>query len=372
MKVPFLDLQAHHAPLRTEIHAAIEAVIDSGHFAGGPYVERFEQEFAAYCGTRHAVGVASGTDALWLSLMASRIGPGDEVITVPMSFFATAEAISFTGATPVFVDIDAATYTMDPARLALALTRRTKAIVPVHLFGQTADMGPILDFAEKHGLLVIEDAAQAHGAEYEGRKAGSLGDAGCFSFYPGKNLGGVGEAGAVITNDDELVGRIRMLREHGQIRKHCHSVIGWNSRMDGIQASVLSLKLRHLDRNNQRRRVHASYYGRYLSNIEGVIVPATGSSSKPVHHIYAIQVKDRKEVIDRFNREGIGYGLHYPVPIHLQPGYASLGHRKSDFPVSERCAERLISLPIFPEISSVQIDAVVDAVRQSSSALLSA
>src|SRR6266850_334733 len=254
MKVPFLDLQAAHAPLRAEIDCAIAQVIDANAFAGGPFVADFEREFAVYCGCEYAIGVGNGTDALWLALLACDIGAGDEVITVPSTFMATAEAITYCGAKPVFIDIDERTYTMNPSQLEGAITSRTRAIIPVHLFGQTADMDPILEFARARGLFVIEDAAQAHGAEYKGRKAGTLGDAGCFSFYPGKNLGAFGEAGAVVTDDPELRKQIQMLRDHGQSRKYHHALMGWNCRMDGIQAAVLSIKLHHLDEANSLRR----------------------------------------------------------------------------------------------------------------------
>src|SRR6266852_3746206 len=257
MKVPFLDLKAQHAPLIDKLDRAIREVIESSAFAGGPFVERFEQEFAAYCGSQYAIGVGNGTDALWLTLLACDIGPGDEVITVPNTFMATAEAITYCGARPVFVDVDERTYTMDPAGLEEALSSRTKAIIPVHLFGQPADMDPVLEFARKHDLFVIEDAAQAHGAKYKGRKAGTLGNAGCFSFYPGKNLGAFGEAGAIVTNSSELQEKIRILRDHGQVRKYHHTMVGWNCRMDGIQGAVLSVKLRHLEKGNELRRSHA-------------------------------------------------------------------------------------------------------------------
>src|SRR6202011_3474439 len=260
IRVPFLDLNAHHAPLREEFDRAIGEVIDSGAFAGGGFVEKFEAEFAAFCRCQHAIGLGSGTEALWLALLACGIGPGDEVITVPNTFMATAEAITYCAARPVFVDVDERTYTMDPAGLEKALSKRTKAIIPVHLFGQPADMDPILEFAKKHGLFVIEDAAQAHGAEYKGRRAGTMGDAGCFSFYPGKNLGALGEAGAVITDNPELLEKIRTLRDHGQVRKYRHSMIGWNCRMDGIQAAVLSVKLRQLKNANLMRGFHAQAY----------------------------------------------------------------------------------------------------------------
>jgi dTDP-4-amino-4,6-dideoxygalactose transaminase len=363
MKIPFIDLQAHHQPLREEIHRALDEVMDAGTFAGGPFVEAFEKDFAACCGTRYAVGVGTGTDALWLALVASGVGPGDEVITVPMSFFATAEAISFAGARPVFVDIDPETYTMDPAALEKAVNRRTKAILPVHLFGRTAEMEPILTIARKYGLTVIEDAAQAHGAEYQGARAGSLGHAGCFSFYPGKNLGAIGEGGAVVTDDDSLAEKIRTLRDHGQTRKYHHAVVGWNSRMDGIQAAVLRIKLRQLDAWNRKRRDHARHYAELLGFSADIVLPkASAAESDHVHHIFAIQVARRDGLASAFREQGIGYGIHYPVPIHLQPAYADLGHGRGSFPVSENCASRFISLPMFPELNGEQIGRVAHAV----------
>src|SRR6266700_5943885 len=273
MKVPFLDLKAHHAPLIDKLDRAIREVIESSAFAGGPFVERFEAEFAAYCGSQYAIGVGNGTDALWLTLLALGIGEGDEVITVPNTFIATAEAITYCKARPVFVDVDQDTFTMNPAELEKGLTERTKAIIPVHLFGQPADMDPILEFARTYGLFVIEDAAQAHGAEYKGRKAGTLGDAGCFSFYPGKNLGAFGEAGAVVTNYTDLAEKIRVLRDHGQSRKYHHTLIGWNCRMDGIQAAVLSVKLRYLEQANLLRRQRASLYNEAFAGIDDITTP---------------------------------------------------------------------------------------------------
>lgn len=362
--VPFIDMQARHAPLREELLHAIGGVIDSGAFSGGPFVESFEEDFAAYCGTRHAVGVGNGTEALWLTLLAMGIGQGDEVITVPMTFAATVEAICRAGANPVFVDIDERTYTMNPAALGSVLSRKTKAILPVHLFGQPADMDPILEFARKHGLRVIEDAAQAHGAEYKGRRVGSIGDAGCFSFYPGKNLGAFGEAGAVVTGDEDLAAKIRVLGNHGQSRKNRHSVVGWNSRLDGIQAAVLGVKLRHLDGENRTRRDHALRYDRAFADLSGVLTPTVADGGRHVFHIYAARVRDRRDLIRALEAKEIGCGIHYPVPIHLQEAYRNLGCKRGDFPVSEQCANEFISLPMFPELTPEQVALVTDAVRE--------
>lgn len=363
MKVPFLDLKAHHAGIRAELDRAIAEVIDSGAFAGGPFVAQFEQDFAAFCRTRHAIGLGNGTDALWLALLAGGVGPGDEVITVPSTFMATAEAITYCGAIPTFVDIDERTYTMDPAGLEEALTPRTKAIIPVHLFGQSADMDPILEFARRRGLLVIEDAAQAHGAEYKGKKVGSLGDAGCFSFYPGKNLGALGEAGAVVTNSTELDEKIRVLRDHGQARKYHHTMVGWNCRMDGIQASVLRVKLRRLAHGNELRRQVAARYCDGLRDFDEIVTPFEADYAKHVYHIYAIRVAERDATMRALEAEGIGCGIHYPIPVHLQEAYRSLGHRPGAFAVSERTCAEFISLPMFPELSEAHVEHVVQSVK---------
>lgn len=365
MTVPFLDMQARHAPYREEFLRAIGEVMDSGVFSGGASVERFEADFAGYCGTRHAVGVGSGTEALWLTLVAMGIGPGDEVVTAPMTFAATVEAICLAGARPVFVDIDERSYTMNPLSVEEVLTPRTKAIIPVHLFGQVADMDPLVEIARDHDLCVIEDAAQAHGAEYRGRKTGSLGDAGSFSFYPSKNLGAFGEGGAVTTDDDVVAQRLRMLRNHGQTSKNHHSLVGWNSRLDSIQAAVLSVKLRDLDRDNGMRRDHASRYRNALLDVPDVVTPPRPDGGEHACHIYAIQVRDRPALLRLFERMQIGYGIHYPIPIHLQAAYRSLGHKLGDFPVAERCASRFVSLPMFPELTTAQIAYITDAVHEA-------
>jgi dTDP-4-amino-4,6-dideoxygalactose transaminase len=365
IRVPFLDLNAHHAPMREEFDHAIGEVIDSGAFAGGIFVEKFEAEFAAFCRCQHAIGLGSGTEALWLALLACGIGPGDEVITVPNTFMATAEAITYCSARPVFVDVDEKTYTMDPAGLEKALSPRTRAIIPVHLYGQPADMDPILEFARAHNLVVIEDAAQAHGAEYKGKRAGTMGDAGCFSFYPGKNLGALGEAGAVVTNDPELAEKIRTLRDHGQVRKYRHSMIGWNCRMDGIQGAVLSVKLRRLENGNLLRRVHAQEYNRALAGLEELITPTEADYARHVYHIYPVRVEDRDETIWRLQEKGVQCGIHYPVPIHLQKAYRDLGYEQGSFPISERTANELISLPMFPELTEEQVALVALSLREA-------
>jgi len=364
MQVPFLDLRAQHAPLMTELLDAFRQVTEASAFAGGPFVARFESEFAAFCRTQHALGVGSGTDALWLSLLALGVGPGDEVITVPNSFMATAEAISLCGARPVFVDIDEQTYTLDAAQLEAAITLRTQAIIPVHLFGQMADMDRILPIAQRHGTPVVEDACQAHGAQYKGRMAGSFGVTGCFSFYPGKNLGAFGEAGAVTTDEDDVRAKIQVLRDHGQAAKYFHSTIGWNARMDGIQAAVLSLKLRRLDAANQARREHARLYDQLLADTPGVIRPAVAADRVHAYHIYAVRVPDRDGVLQRMAARGVNCAIHYPVPIHLQKAYSFLGWGPGSFPVAERCAREFLSLPMYPELRPEQIEFVVNTLKR--------
>ena len=278
---------------------------------------------------------------------------------------ATAEAITYCGAKPVFVDVDEQTYMMAPGRLANALTSRTKAIVPVHLFGQMADMDPILKFAQQHGLAVIEDAAQAHGAEYKNRRAGSIGEIGCFSFYPGKNLGALGEAGALVTNSLRLADKVRVLRDHGQTRKYHHTVVGWNCRMDAIQAACLAIKLRHLERGNELRRQHAARYSAAFKEIEEIIPPFEADHARHVYHVYAVRVQDRNEVIRQLEGKGIGCGVHYPIPVHLQEAYGSLGYERGAFPVSEQIANEFVSLPMFPELSDAQIDFVIETVKET-------
>ncbi|HET7537108.1 MAG TPA: DegT/DnrJ/EryC1/StrS family aminotransferase [Candidatus Didemnitutus sp.] len=358
-KVPFLDLKAHHDPIRQEVMAAMNEVIDVNAFAGGPFVARFEEAYAAYCDAKFCVGVANGTDSLWFSLLALGVGAGHEVITVPMTFMATAEAITYAGAKPVFVDIDPRTYTIDVTKIEAAITPRTKAIMPVHLFGQCADMDPILEIAKKHNLFVIEDAAQAQGALYKGRKAGSIGHAGSFSFYPGKNLGAWGEAGAVTTNDPELRDRMQMFREHGQKKKYFHDVVGWNGRMDGLQAAVLSVKLKYLDKANAGRRRAAERYNQLLAGVAGLTLPFEASYGRGIYHVYAVRVAQRDSLLQKLSARGIGVGIHYPVPVHLQQAYANLGGKRGDFPNAEACADTFLSLPMYPELTDQQIDTVV-------------
>ncbi len=363
MNVPFVDLKAQYQTIREEIEEAIRRVMEKTAFAGGPFVAQFEAEFASFCGCDYAVGVGSGTEALWLSLIAMGVGAGDEVITVPYTFIATAEAISYCGASPVFVDIDEKTYTMDPELIEDAITPRTKAIVPVHLCGQMADMDPILEIAQRHGLFVIEDACQAHGAEYKGKRAGTLGDTGCFSFYPGKNLGAYGEAGAVVTRNKELPDKITTLRDHGQAQKYYHDLIGWNCRMDGIQGAILSVKLKYLEGWNEARRANALLYDEALEEVEGITLPYEAGYGRHVYHLYAVRAPQRDLLSSTLKEKGISCGIHYPVPVHLQNAYRHLGIESGSLPVSEAFVLDFHSLTVYEELTEEQIHYVTDCVN---------
>jgi len=349
MNIPFLDLKVQYRQIEAELKPVLENIMANGAFIGGPQVEAFEKEFAAFCGGGYCVGLNSGTDALRFALMAAGVGPGDEVITVPHTFIATTEAISQTGAALVFVDIDPATCCIDVNQIEGRITSKTRAIVPVHLYGQPADMDPILEIARKHNLAVIEDACQAHGALYKGRPAGSMGTAGCFSFYPGKNLGAFGDAGAVVTGDDKLAQTLRMLREHGQSRKYYHDMEGYTGRLDAIQAAVLRLKLKRLADWNRARRDHAAFYTELLADIPGVTVVREADFTQSVYHLYVILVDRRDELQQFLAEKGVSTGLHYPLPLHLQKAYKRMGFKKGDYPVSERTAEHLLSLPMYAE-----------------------
>jgi len=364
MQVPFIDLKAQYASIEEQINAAVQDVLQSCAFAGGPYVEQFEEHFADYCSCRYAIGVGSGTEALWLTLLALGIGKGDEVITVSNTFIATAEAISFCGATPVFIDIDEATCNMAPHLIGNAVTEKTKAVIPVHLYGQTADMDPITEAAHKHGLHVIEDACQAHGAEYKGNKAGSLGIAGCFSFYPGKNLGAYGEAGAVVTDDTGLAENIRFLRDHGQPQKYYHRMIGWNARMDGIQGAVLTVKLNYLDQWNVLRRQNAVLYKHLLDTGDGILLPEEAEHRKHVYHLFSVRLPYRDELLSDLKTKDIHCAIHYPVPIHLQDAYKYLGLKAGAFPVTEKTAGEVLSLPMFPELTAPMIEQVCNEIKK--------
>jgi dTDP-4-amino-4,6-dideoxygalactose transaminase len=362
--IPFLDLKAQYQSIKSDVDRAIFAVLESTQFVLGEHVAAFERDFAAYCGTKHAIAVNSGTSALHLALLAAGVGPGDEVITVPFTFVATVSAICYTGATPVFVDIEPRSFTMDPAQLEQAITARTKAILPVHLYGQMADMSAILAIANRHGIPVIEDACQAHGAEFDGFRAGSMGLSGCFSFYPGKNLGAYGEGGAVVTSDDAQAQKMRTLRDWGQEKRYHHVVKGFNHRMDGIQGAVLAVKLRHLESWTEARRSHAGHYDRLLADADSVAAPAQLAGRRHVYHIYAVRTAAREELQAILQSAGVQTGLHYPIPVHLQPAHADLGHHVGDFPQSEAAANEVLSLPIFPEMTATQVEDVVAAVRR--------
>jgi dTDP-4-amino-4,6-dideoxygalactose transaminase len=359
--IPFLDLKAQYHSIKSEIDEAVLGVLESSQFVLGQEVEAFENEFAAYCRAKHAIGVNSGTSALHLALLAAGIGPGDEVITVTFTFAATAAAIIYTGARPVFVDIEPRSFTIDVDQIERAITPRTKAILPVHLYGQPADMDPILEIARQHGLVVIEDAAQAHGAEYKGRRVGSIGDIGCFSFYPGKNLGAYGEGGAVTTNNDEYAATIRALRDWGQTRKYHHDLKGFNYRMEGIQGAVLRVKLRHLEAWTEARRAHAATYDELLANAT-IQTPEAISYSRHVYHVYAIRTPRRKVLQNELDVKGVHTGIHYPVPVHLQPAYADLGYTLGNFKKTEAAAQEVLSLPMFPELTAEQQSIVSRAV----------
>ena len=364
MRVPFLDLKAQYKALHDELDFAMQQVLNDTAFAGGPYVEKFEQEFAEYCQSSVAAGVSSGTNALHMALLGLGIGPGDEVITADNTFIATLEAISHCGAVPVLADCDPETYTLDPAATEAVITPKTRAIIPVHLFGQPADMDAIMALAQQYKLLVIEDACQAHGAEYKGRRAGSMGDAGCFSFYPGKNLGAYGDAGAVISNNTDLIDRIKMLRDHGSSTKYEHPMIGWNCRMDGLQGAILSVKLRYLEEATQLRRSHARRYKELLADCTEAELPFEKDNVRHVFHIFAICYGQRDHLMKHLSKKEIGCGIHYPKPLHLQGAYKFLGKGPGSFPVAEDCANKYISLPMFPELNSEQIDYVACEVKK--------
>jgi len=361
--VPLLDLKGQYASLKTELDEAVQRVIDSQRFINGPEVAALEEEIAAYCGTEHCLGVSSGSDALLVALMALDIGPGDEVITTPYTFFATVGAIHRVGATPVFVDIDPVTYNIDPAHIAEHITPRTKAILPVHLYGQCAEMAPILDIAERHGLAVIEDAAQAIGAEYQGRRAGSMGTIGCFSFFPSKNLGAFGDGGAVTTNDAELAERMRILRGHGASPKYYHKLVGGNFRLDALHAAVLRVKLRHLDCWTEQRQRNAAYYDAAFAAL-GLpaedLSPPVVRQQRHIFNQYVLRLKERDGVMRHLKERGIGCEIYYPLPLHLQDCFRYLGYQPGEFPESERAAATTLAIPIYPELSAAQKDAVVE------------
>lgn len=361
--IPFVDLKAQYQRIKPAVDEAVLGVLASSHFVLGEEVAAFEAEFAAYCQTHHAVAVNTGTSALHLALLAAGVGPGDEVITVAFTFVATTAAIHYCGARPVFVDIDPCTYTMDVNQIERAITPRTKAILPVHLYGQPAEMAPIMAIARRHGLVVIEDACQAHGAEYQGQRVGSIGDIGCFSFYPGKNLGAYGEGGAITTNNPDYLRTMRMLRDWGAEEKYHHVLKGFNYRMDGIQGAILRVKLRHLEEWTEARRARAACYQQQLAGVD-LEKPFVRADSRHVYHIYAVRVHHRHRLQQQLTALGIQTGIHYPIPVHLQVGYADLGYKVGDFPCTEQAAREELSLPMFAELSCEQVALVSAALGE--------
>ncbi len=364
LSVPMVDLKAQYARIRAEVDAAVARVLESTQFIKGEECTLLEQEFAAYCGAGHACGVANGTDALILALRAYGVGAGDEVVTVANTFIATGEAILLNGAKPVFVDVDPDTFTLDPSVLEKAITPKTRVILPVHLYGHPADMEPILAVAKRHGLPVLEDAAQAHGAEIDGRRAGNLGHAACFSFYPGKNLGAYGDAGMVISNDKEFLVRVRQIANHGGgSNKYDNVVLGTNSRLDTLQAAILRVKLRHLDTWNRERQERAVAYSAALSGIPGLMLPRERQGARSAWHLYTVRTPDRDALASRLKEKGISTAIHYPRPIHLQPAMAPAGGRSGDLPVSERLSREVLSLPLYPELPLSALTAIAAEVR---------
>lgn len=363
MQIPLVDLKAQYLSIKEEIDEAIQRVLNKCNFIMGDEVKEFEEELASFCSAKYAVGVSSGTDALLLALKAINIQPGDEVITVPNTFIATTEAITMAGGKIKFVDIDEETFNIDTSKIESAITNKTRAILPVHLYGQPANMDPIIDVAKKYNLKVIEDAAQAHGAEYKNKRVGALGDIGIFSFYPGKNLGAYGDAGAVVTNDPDISNKIAMLRNHGRTKKYEHEYEGYNCRLDTLQAAILRVKLKYISSWNEARRNHASSYRKLLQNTD-IILPTEQKDNKHIYHIFAVRVADRDNLLNKLKNEGIGAGIHYPIPLHLQPAYRYLGYKKGDFPITEKCAREIISLPMYPELDEVKIKKIAEAISK--------
>ncbi len=363
MKVPFVDLVSQYQGIRNQILPVMENIMGKAQFIMGEDVTLFEQEFAEFCTTKYAIGVDSGTSALELALRAFDIGAGDEVITVANTFIATTFAISSTGATPVLVDINPDTYNIDVEKIEGAISERTRAIMPVHLYGQPADMDAILNIAKKHELLVIEDACQAHGAKYKGTLAGSMGNAAAFSFYPGKNLGAYGDGGMVVTNDAKIAGKLELLHDYGQKEKYHHLIKGYNHRLDTLQAVVLRIKLNYLKEWNELRRRHASRYNELLQDSQATL-PVNADFAESVYHLYVIRVPNRNEMLSFLQQNGISVGIHYPIPIHLQPAYKDLGYQKGDFPVTERYAVEILSLPMFPELNDDQITYITNVLKE--------
>lgn len=375
MKVPFADLGLQHEEIKKEMNLAMARVIKRGDFILGREVEEFEKEFAKFCGVQYAVGVSSGTAALFLSVLSLDIGPGDEVIIPDFTYIATALAVSYTGAKPVFVDIEEDTYNIDVTKIRKAVTKYTKAIMPVHLYGQAANMAEIIKIAKEYNLKIIEDAAQAHGAAYISRqstvdspqnikKAGAMGDIGCFSFYPTKNLGALGDGGMIVTNKEDIYKKLLMLRDYGRVSKYEHAIIGYNSRLDTLQAAILRIKLKKLNRWNQMRKVAASFYTECFRAEEAVITPHESSFAQHIYHVYSIRVKNRDALFQELKKKNIGVLIHYPIPVHLQEAYKGLGYKKGDFPVSEKIASEIMSLPMFPHIKEAQIRYITNTIKK--------
>ncbi len=362
MTIPLVDLKAQYVPIKEEIDEVINRVINNSSFILGEEVASFEREFATFCNTRYATGTSSGTSALHLALLACGVGPGVEVITSPYTFIATAEAITHAEAIPVFADIDLDSYNIFPDQIETAITEKTRAILPVHLYGRPAEMDSIMEIANRHGLKVIEDAAQAHGAEYRGRRVGSIGHVGCFSFYPGKNLGAYGDGGAVVTNTEEIADRIGLLRNHGRKEKYEHLELGYSYRLDALQAAILKVKLKHLDKWIERRQANARVYRELLDDLE-LTLPEDPEHVKSVYHLFVVRTSRRDALLEHLKSKQINAGIHYPVPLHLQPAFLHLGYKAGDFPRAEQAAKEVLSLPMYPELSSQQIGQVAQAIR---------
>jgi dTDP-4-amino-4,6-dideoxygalactose transaminase len=364
MNIPFIDFSQQYETIKDRIDEGLKGVFKKGNFILGEEEKEFEVQFAKYCDAKYAIGVNSGTDALYLALGALDISVGDEVIIPTFTFIATALCISYTGAKPVFVDIEDETYNIDPQKLEEVITDKTKAIIPVHLYGQPANMGEIISIAQKHNIAVVEDACQAHGATYGGKKTGSLGDIGCFSFYPTKSLGAFGDGGIVVTDSDEINKKIQMLRDYGRKDRYQHKIKGYNSRLDTVQAVILSAKLDYLDQWNQMRNEHAAYYFELLNGASGITVPVIKNDRTHVFQTFAVRVSDRDRVLDGMKDKGIGVLIHYPIPVHLQEAYADLGYKEGDFPVSEQVANEVLSLPMFPHMNKDQIEYVCASLKE--------
>lgn len=363
MSIPLVDLRAEYEPLKDEIRRSFDDILESMYLFLGENVQAFEQEFADFCGTDFAVGVGSGTEALHLALLALGVGDGDEVITVSHTFIATVEAISYVGARPVFVDIDPQTYLLDISQIESKITESTRAIIPVHLYGQVVDMDPLFEIAKRHELKIVEDACQAHGAEYKGKRAGSIGDLGCFSFYFSKNLGAYGEGGMVVSNDGQLTDKLRLLRNHGQESKYRHKMIGLNSRIDELQAAILRIKLKRLAESNEKRRQNASLYNSLLQDVD-LVTPHEADYGKHVYHLYVVRAKDRDGLRQWLDDRGIQTGIHYPIPCHLQEACLAYGCTLGDLPITEEVASQVLSLPMYPELRREQIEMIVQAIRE--------